>query len=258
MKNYFFAVVAFLAFCGTVSAQNVVTGKVTDKTGNPVAGAKVANTQGTEQVTTGPDGKFTIESAQPISKLKFEYMGMKTTKQKAENGMNVMMSDAHSLSAAPDHYKWFGAVQMAFADTDPFKPSFGLMLGMVKEAGWYVKGVYRKQQSTDHEYYYDEYMSNSLYSTTGDKKPSYMSFTAGGVLRLLSPLHVYGGAGYYKHKVAEELTNGEYVEYKTDSGDGVALDLGLFYDFKYFMINAGITVNVGNGTAGNVGIGYVF
>ena len=51
------------------SAQNVVTGTVTDRDGNPIPGAKVVVAGGTESVITELDGTFRLESQTPVRKI---------------------------------------------------------------------------------------------------------------------------------------------------------------------------------------------
>lgn len=46
----------------SLSAQNTVSGTVTDKKGNPIPGAKVEIKGGTESTITELDGTFTLES----------------------------------------------------------------------------------------------------------------------------------------------------------------------------------------------------
>ncbi len=58
-----------------LSAQNTVSGTVTDKKGNPIPGAKVEIKGGTESTITELDGTFTLETKIPAQKVKVYYCG---------------------------------------------------------------------------------------------------------------------------------------------------------------------------------------
>lgn len=219
-----------------LSAQNTVSGTVTDKKGNPIPGAKVEIKGGTESTITELDGTFTLETKTPVKKVKVYYVGMQSKEQKVKPDMLIKMSDSSWWREKPDKYRWLVGVQMAVPDNDEFKPSFGLMLGRVKNIGWYVKGVYSKKQSTAGSM--DE---EAHYWTTGENKSSYLSATGGVIVRLWSPIHLYAGAGYFDREAAWQLANGEYYKYSPDTYSGVAADLGVMLKIKRFFINAGIT-----------------
>lgn len=60
-----------------LSAQNTVTGTVTDKKGTPLPGAKVEVKGGVESTLSEMDGTFKLESDKPIDKIKVYYGGMR-------------------------------------------------------------------------------------------------------------------------------------------------------------------------------------
>ncbi|MBQ3660010.1 MAG: TonB-dependent receptor plug domain-containing protein, partial [Bacteroidales bacterium] len=75
------------------SAQNQVSGVVTDRNGEPVAGASVVVDGTTIGVITGANGAYTI-SAKPGQTLSFLFYGMKPQKQEVTGAtMNVVMED---------------------------------------------------------------------------------------------------------------------------------------------------------------------
>lgn len=242
----------------SLSAQNTVSGTVTDKKGNPIPGAKVEIKGGTESTITELDGTFTLESKILAKKVKVYYVGMQAKEQKVKPDMLIKMLDNSWWREKPDKYQWLVGVQMAIPDDTDFKPSFGLMLGRVKNIGWYVKGVYSKPESND--------ISYGSQWTTGKTKPSYWSATGGVIARLWSPIHIYAGAGYFERNVSWELTNGEYYGYDPDSYNGIAVDLGIMLKVKRFFINAGTTYGFSLGGdydgdkafVGNFGIGMYF
>ena len=75
------------------SAQNQVSGVVTDRNGEPVAGASVVVDGTTIGVITGSNGAYTI-SAKPGQTLSFLFYGMKPLKQEVTGAtMNVVMEE---------------------------------------------------------------------------------------------------------------------------------------------------------------------
>lgn len=75
------------------SAQNQVSGVVTDRNGEPVVGASVVVDGTTIGVNTGSNGAYTI-SAKPGQTLSFLFYGMKPLKQEVTGAtMNVVMED---------------------------------------------------------------------------------------------------------------------------------------------------------------------
>lgn len=261
MKKVFLFSIFLWAGVISLSAQNTVSGTVTDKKGNPIPGAKVEIKGGTESTITELDGTFKLDTKNPAKKVKVYYVGMQAKEQKVKPDMLIKMSDSSWWREKPDKYRWLVGVQMAVPDNAEFKPSFGLMLGRVKNIGWYVKGVYNKKQSTA-----GSMGEEAHYWTTGESKSSYLSATGGVIVRLWSPIHLYAGAGYFDREAAWQLANGEYYKYSPDTYSGVAADLGIMLKIKRFFINAGITWgfpldggydSTKKGT-GNFGVGMYF
>lgn len=261
MKKIFLFHFFLLAGIISLSAQNTVSGTVTDKKGNPIPGAKVEIKGGTESTITELDGTFTLETKIPAQKVKVYYVGMQAKEQKVKPDMLIKMSDSSWWREKPDKYRWLVGVQIAVPDDADFKPSFGLMLGRVKDIGWYVKGVYSKKQSTS-----GSMGEGDHYWTNGESKSGYLSATGGIIVRLWSPIHLYAGAGYFDREVAWQLANGEYYKYSPDTYSGVAADFGVMLKIKRFFINAGATYGfpLDGGydsqkrVVGNFGIGMYF
>lgn len=218
--------------CST-QAQNVLKGRVTDKDGNPIAGAKVENAKGSEQTTTDMNGQFALETQDPVQKVNVYYMGMQTARKKAKPDMLVEMSSTSWWNEKPDKYQWFVGVQMAMPNAEEFTPSFGLMVGRVKNFGWYARGVVSKIVSAD------SYTQNSSHWTTGETKSQYLAGFAGGVARLGCPIYAYLGVGAASRKVLWEYANGEEREHEADRYVGIGIDLGVMVRCKRFFVNAG-------------------
>ena len=256
MKNLLFIGLLLTFGLQAASAQHVLKGRVTDRDGNPIAGAKVENADGSEQVTTDMNGRFSLETAKDVSKVNVYYTGMQTAKKKAKQDMVVKMGQTNWWNEKPNKWKWLIGVETAIPDMDDIKPAFGLTVGMVKQYGWYVKGLYSSSQSTDGTCT----GASSDPWMTGETKGSYMSVVGGGIMRLGCPFHLYAGLGYVDRKVAWEAVSGGWYEYEDDSYSGLALDLGLMFRVKWFFLNAGIQTCLSSldGVVGNFGIGVCF
>lgn len=245
---------SFLLLTGFVclSAQNVVSGTVVDRDGNPIPGAKVEIPGSTESTLTELDGTFRLETAHPARMVRVYYVGMVSKTQKVTPDMLIRLSQENWWNREPQKAEWLIAVQGAFPDDGIENPSFGLMLGKVKRLGWYVKGVYRPSKSTECDYV--------NYWTTGKEKRGYYAATAGVIARLNCPIHFYAGVGYANRKVAWELADGSYAKQCWDSYSSVAIDCGLMLKINRFFINGGTIMSVSDGCycTGNVGIGISF
>ena len=241
-----------------LSAQNVVTGTVTDRKGNPVPGAKVEVKDGTESTITNLDGTFTLETEEPVKKVKVYYVGLQPKEQKVKPDMLIRMSSTNWWRERPDKYRWFLSVQAAFPDCEDITPSFGLMVGGVKHIGWYVKGVYSKVPKTQGTIISSGGSNDYWY--TGKIKQSYWNVTAGVIARLWCPIYVYAGAGYSDRKVAWETHTGTYMEYEPNSYYDLVIDFGLMLKIKKIFVNAGMMLNNYDlsDAAGCFGIGYCF
>ena len=261
MKKFLSAFCLLLACVTYLSAQNVVSGTVTDRKGNPVPGAKVEIMGSTESVITELDGTFRIETEQLARKVKVYYAGMLSKEQKVKPDMIVKMTQSTWWNTQPEKYSWFINLQGAFPESGLKNPSFGLMVGRVKTLGWYIKGVYSPGKSTDCDYM--EYPDNDdliSYWTTGKDKRSFYAATAGVLVRLGCPIHLYAGAGYAERKVAWELADGAYAKHTGYSYSGIAADYGLMLRIGKLSVNGGVIMSLADGCEfiGNVGVGIAF
>lgn len=261
MKKLLCILCLLLASVTYASAQNVVSGTVTDHNGNPIPGAKIEIVGSTESAITELDGTFRLEIQRPAKKVQVFYAGMQTKTQTIRPDMIIKLSETSWWNAKPEKYSWLINVQGAFPENGVKNPSFGLMLGRVKTLGWYVKGVYSPAQSTDGDYV--DYPADSdliSYWTTGKDKRSFYAATAGILVRLQCPVHLYAGAGYANRKVAWQLADETYAKHTEYSYSGVALDYGLMLKIGKFSVNGGVLMSLADGCEfiGNVGIGVCF
>ena len=153
------------------SAQNVLKGRVVDHQGNPISGAKVENAKGSEQTTTDMNGQFSLETEGNVKKVNVYYMGMQTAHKKAKPDMLVKMGGINWWKQKPDKYSWFVSPQVAFVEPDD--PNFGIMVGRVKNWGWYAKGIYSPLPG------YDMYSDNYNHWFTGEVKKGYAMASLG-------------------------------------------------------------------------------
>lgn len=250
-KKLIFTMMLLLGVIQTTSAQTSVEGKVTDKKGNPIPGAKVEVPGTNESVLTELDGTFSLTTQQTPRWVNVYYVGMQPKKQVVSPEMVIKLTKTNWWNKIPNKPCWFVNAQVAIPESGSPSPAFGLMLGRFKTAGWYVKGVYSANPSSDVDY-------NADYWTTGKSKHGYMAFTAGAIFRLGCALHFYGGAGYAERKMAWELYDGRYEDCPDDTYSGAALDYGLMLRAGSFLLNAGGIYTFGGDNAASVGIGLCF
>lgn len=244
-----------------LKAQNVVTGTVVDRDGNPIPGAKVEIVGSTESTITELDGTFSIATKSPAEKVRVLYGGMQTKVKKVKPDMVIKLRETTWWNRKPEKYDWLISVQGAFPESGVKNPSLGLMLGRVKNIGWYVKGVYSPGKSTEGDYVaYPDDSDMISYWTTGKDKRSFYAATAGVLVRLQSPIHAYVGAGYASRKVAWELADGTYFKNTEYSYNGFALDYGLMLRVGMVTLNGGVLMSLADGCnfVGNFGIGVTF
>ena len=244
------------------SAQQVVSGTVTDKDGNPIPGAKVEIVGSTETCITELDGTYSIETTAPAKKVRVQYAGMQTAVKKIKPDMVVELSNTNWWNAKPDKYRWLLSVQGAFPEAGVSNPSLGLMVGRVKNIGWYVKGVYRSWESVE-----DDGTTDWMYDwRTGNDDRSFWAATGGAIVRLGCPIHLYGGLGYAERQIAWETADGTWHRIDTYLGEsysysGLAIDAGIMLKLGRITLNAGTMMISGEHSeyfVGNFGIGYCF
>ena len=145
--------------------------------------------------------------------------------------------------------------------------SYGLMVGVVKKFGWYLKAKYDfKNQETITEYTSSGTDLQGIPMWfTGETASSRLAVTTGAMYRLTNPLYIYLGAGYGYKKLAWEIAEGEsgthsdkWAENKDDSATGIEADLGLVFRAKNFAITAGVQSNSFKYFEATLGIGIMF
>lgn len=165
----------------------------------------------------------------------------------------------------PDHMKTRTMV-MPVVGVGP-TISYGLMIGVVKKWGWYLKAKYNfKNQETSYETTNTGINAQGIPMWfTGETIGSRLAITTGAMYRLTNPLYVYAGAGYGYKKLAWEMADGEvgtssdkWAENVDETFTGVEADLGLVLRAKNFAITAGVQSNSFKYFEATVGIGIMF
>ena len=146
--------------------------------------------------------------------------------------------------------------------------SYGLMVGVVRKFGWYLKAKYDfKSQETEAEC---TNLGTNTQGTpmwfTGETASSRLAVTTGMMYRLAKPLYMYLGAGYgYKKLAWEYIAEGEsgtntdtWAENTDETYSGIEADLGLVLRAGNFAISAGVQSNSFKYFEATVGIGIMF
>lgn len=282
---------------GTISAQSVITGTVTDRKGKPVPGALVKSMYGNETTLTNLDGTFMLECEARPKKLEVKYVGYQPKSMKAIPGMEVKLRRTNAWNRMPQKSSWFLSLQTSYRG-DAFgtqsTPSVGLMFGQVRRHGWYIKLLCQTSTFSPDmkasDYVYSAGDKNwqvndrNAWMTTGRAKMNTTSFSAGWICRLGCALHFYLGGGLAYLQDHHEIAGGKWVgadpysflrepEYLEDRifDDNVVVvaDLGFILRLDRIFINAGGLINVFSSLEGpyvnpavtapslNLGIGIV-
>lgn len=271
MKNFLLALF-LVGMSYAASAQTVVDGKVTDRQGVPIPGARVEARNGGETTLTEFDGSFHLESQQSIRRIAVDYVGVQSkTVKKTQSPMTIVMAKTNIWNRKPLKPTWLLSLQAGFPESKSMQPSVGLMFGRFKKIGWYVKGLYgpsrKKADLTADEYGFrwhdDDQVLNPIdeeyWWTTGKCKKSYSSVTAGMIVDVWQALHVYAGAGYGWRDVSYEIIGGKYVK-SNYSYSGAVADIGVLVRLGKLSLNGGIQMTFVDDICciGNVGVGISF
>jgi hypothetical protein len=240
--------------CISMSAQTTVSGKVVDRKGNPIPGAKVEIPGTTESALTELDGTFSLTTQNAPMKVNVFYVGMQSKVQKVSPDMLIKLSKTTWWNERPDRYRLFFGVDGAFPQKSMKNPSFGIMVGYVKNFGVYAHCMYHKVQSTDGEW--KNYTPSPW--TNGTSTLSFNAATVGVMYRCLGPIYLNVGLGYVSNKVSWQTVGGKYLKYNDDSYDGMGGEIGAFLRIKHLMVSGGYICGDTPATCSYVGLGYIF
>ena len=139
--------------------------------------------------------------------------------------------------------------------------SLGIMLGIVKKWGGYVKVKHSfTGQSTslvcDKEGYIEG--TNDQAWLTGESANSRFALTGGVLYRVVLPFYLYAGGGFGYKKVAWEMPNDTWAEVSDGSTEGVEAELGGIYRFNNFAVSAGVQTNQFKYWEATLGVAFMF
>lgn len=138
--------------------------------------------------------------------------------------------------------------------------SFGLMVGVVKKWGWYLKAKYDfKSQETDLDCNGDGMDTNgNMLWMSGESASTRMAITTGIMYRMAKPLYMYLGTGFGNRTVAWETVEGKWAKNTDGSFSGIEADLGLVLRAKNFAFSAGVQSNSFKYFEATLGVGIMF
>ena len=210
-----FLMLAVCAMSIAVSAQTtrVLKGAVIDKDGNPLPGATVNATGGSEVTTVDADGSFSMEVPIWLKRATAQYAGMKdkTLKIKGDDLIFRMKPDKRKQWFIIANYSRIVSGNysktMYYGYTENFRLDYsgnmgGLMFGRLGKWGWYGKinvGLLEMEvNGTTSSSYYDYSSKMTKYNTYTyhDNEDEVIgTVTAGVTKRIINPLHAYFGLG---------------------------------------------------------------
>lgn len=263
MRLKMLLVCLIIPFCAM--AQHTVSGVVLDQYGIPVNGAKVSGLD-VYSTETGFDGRFVLESLIPLKKVKVNAPGMLQKQKRARDGMVIKMKPQTFWNARPEKWSPFILAEMEVPQYNEMP--VGLMVGIVKKWGVYMRGVYSynaKETSGENVYYDVECFSSSkpTHSLSGNYQQSYNSLSVGFIYRPVLPLSIYVGAGVAQAECALESSDkNQYYKYeRLTYKDEIMGEIGLMFAKKNLIVNIGVDYNEGrhhSGLNAHLGIGYIF
>lgn len=225
----------------SAEAQNVWRGRVVDSAGNPIPGAKVENAKGKETTTTGIDGSFALQADANMKRMRVTYAGMKPVTCKPEVGNVIEMRKATWWNTAPEKYKMFLGPVVAF---NHVKPSYGVMVGVVKNWGAYFKAdVAFGDFSTGCIDYEDvrgtkeELMMRHEFNGNKPKFSRY-AISAGVMRKVAGSLYVMAGGGYSTNLWTVNCQDGTRLFIEPYSYHGGMAELGLMLKVKHLYVGA--------------------
>lgn len=252
-----------------LAAQNNITGTVVDGKGNPFPGVRIDVNGTTTSTVSDIDGAFSLPAYDNLGrKFTATYVGMRSAKGTLKDDMTIRMRSYTRWNRPPEDWDWFVQPVYAFNFSGARSKAngFGLMVGRLKNIGYYAKVV----------------MNADLFKTISvdpsiDLKGNptglqYFFFTAGTCIRINSPLHLYIGMGYSMQTYtwgASTYPRAENNQLYTsnfdyNNGNGMALDCGFLLRLMRVTLSVGVTESYFfhfrdyTGIALNAGIGYSF
>lgn len=145
---------------------------------------------------------------------------------------------------------------------NPSQMSYGLMAGVMKRTGGYVKAKYSFSKVPGDSFECDDEGVSETDGQerwyTGRTEKSRMAVTGGIVQCLWKPVYLYAGVGYGTRVQVWETVSGTWGKNKGHSYEGVEAEIGGIVAFKHFVFSLGVQTNSFEYLEGNLGIGVIF
>lgn len=206
------------------------------------------------------------ERKQPKKEEKIETPPQKTTAQKSTESQvasKPVTKPAEKPAATPQK-KETAPVKKAPKEKGLFSVgvnlgvypdlSYGLMAGWSKRVGPYIKF---RSSFTSPKYTY-ECLSSEVWPGDGKYAKSYMTATAGIMIKTAKWLYFYAGAGYGDKKLVCPDINGGNALLTDFSIKGISADVGAIFKIGIFTISAGYNTTSFKYSNVEVGIGVMF
>ena len=139
--------------------------------------------------------------------------------------------------------------------------SYGVMVGIVRKWGGYVKAKYSfTSLSTDasaNDAGIIEGTSSQAWYTGKDQSGRF-SVTAGALYRVALPFYLYAGLGYGNKTLAWEMADGRWAEAADHTYKGLEAEVGAIYRFGNYAVSAGVETTQCQYWEANVGVAIMF
>ena len=139
--------------------------------------------------------------------------------------------------------------------------SYGVMVGVVRQWGGYVKAKYSftslSTDATVDDAGVVEGSSSKAWFTGADKSGRF-SVTAGALYRIILPLYAYAGIGYGNKTLAWEMADGRWAEAADHSTKGFESEIGAIYRYKDYAVSLGVENTAFKYWEVNVGVAIMF
>lgn len=144
----------------------------------------------------------------------------------------------------------------------PSQLSYGLMVGVMKRTGGYLKAKHSFSKTSPTSFDCNDRGLSEPEGTerwyTGKTEKSRMALTGGIVQRIWKPLYLYAGAGYGSRTQVWETISGSWAKNKDHSFEGVEAEIGAIVAFRHLVVSIGAQTNSFELLEGNLGIGVIF
>lgn len=144
----------------------------------------------------------------------------------------------------------------------PSQITYGLMIGLFKRTGGYIKVKHSFTQASDDHFSCDD--EGFLKGTdqklwySGRTAKSRMAVTGGVVQQVFKSLYFHAGLGYGSRSYSWETVDSQWVKNKDHSYEGVEVELGALICTGPLVFSLGAQTNSFQYLEGNIGIGILF